>query len=452
MRRADGLKRWAQRFSPHVSPRPAQCFAVPRLEELEVRLTPTITLTNAFLVDSHDHALTAPNKGEQVYVEADWTTQGLPSNASYRVSYTIDGVTLYTNFFSYGAGSSSTGNWRWYLGGWFASPGTHNVTVTIDPTTYGTTSLSFSFTPVSAPDLPQKFLTPLGGTPFQTWGFVNYVDVDPRSGTFTDYNGGPYTYDGHSGHDMTLANFGSMDAGVPDYAAAAGTVVAVHDGEYDRNRATSNVPANYVEIDHGNGWHTIYDHLRTNTILIHVGDSVVAGQVLGLAGSSGSSTLAHLHFEVQHNGDVVEPEYDPNTFWVNPLPYQGTVRSVLDSGVSSSGSTTGADLTAEERPVAANVFSQASGQQISVWFQGYMAANDNVAFKVYKPDGTRYTALDYSFTASLSRGSSWYYVKNLTFRQRNELPPWTSSSLWSAGKSRGSCCSRSRTIGSFPWR
>src|SRR5262249_19588761 len=156
----------------------------------------------------------------------------------------------------------------------------------------------------------------------------------------------------------------SMDAGVPEYAAAAGTVVAVQDGYYDRNRMQGNFPANYVEIDHGSGWHTIYYHLRTNTILVHVGDTVVQGQTLGLAGSSGSSTLAHLHFEVRHNGDIVEPQYDPSTFWVNALPYQGSFSAVLDSGVTSSTTVFLADFNVEERPTTANVFTQAGGQQI----------------------------------------------------------------------------------------
>jgi murein DD-endopeptidase MepM/ murein hydrolase activator NlpD len=407
------FQRKVHRSFPRAGRRPPCRFIIPHLEELESRITPSsITLTNAFVVNVHDQPMT-PDIGEEVFIQANFTTQGLPSDASYRVSYSVDGVTLETGPLTWGAGHSGTEFWYAYWGGWFASPGTHNVTVTIDPTTYGTTSWSFSFTPVSAPDLPQQFITPLGGTPFQTWGFVNYVDVDPRAGVWADYQGGPYTYDGHTGHDMTLANFGAMDAGVPEYAAAAGTVVAVQDGNYDRNRMQGNFPANYVDIDHGNGWHTIYYHLRTDTILVHVGDAVVQGQVIGLAGSSGSSTLAHLHFEVQHNGDIVEPEYDPNTFWANPLPYQGTVRSVLDSGVSGSGATTGNDLSVEERPVAANDFRQVSGQQMSVWFQGYMAANDQVNFQVYKPDGTHYPSLDYSFTAPLSRGGSWYYYTNL---------------------------------------
>src|SRR5262249_62414695 len=131
--------------------------------------------------------------------------------------------------------------------------------------------------------------------------------------------------------------------------------VAVQDGNYDRNRPMPTYPpANYVEIDHGNGWHTFYYHLRTDTILVHVGDTVVAGQVLGLAGSSGYSTAAHLHFEIQHNGDVVEPEYDPTTFWVSPLPYQGSLSNVVAAGVTSSHTALVTDQNAEERPLTAN--------------------------------------------------------------------------------------------------
>jgi hypothetical protein len=402
---------WRKRHYPQSSPRR---FVIPRVEPLEGRLAPagTITLTNAFVVNANNQAST-PDIGEEVFIQADFTTQNLPSNASYRVSYTLDGVTLYTGYLNWGAGLSGTGNWNAVWGGWFATAGTHNVNVTIDPTTYGVTSQSFSFTPVSAPDLPQKFITPLGGTPFQTWNFVNYVDLNPLGGSAADFTGGDYVYDGHQGHDMTLANFGSMDAGVPDYAAAAGTVTAVQDGNYDRNNAFSSAPANYVIIDHGNGWQTEYFHFRTDTILVHVGDHVVAGQVLGLAGSSGDSTLAHLHFQVMHNGDVVEPELDPNTFWVNPLPYQGTISDVLDSGVTSSHSVATADLNAEERPVAANTFSQAGNQQFTVWFQGNTRPSDQVVFHVYDPSGTEDAALDYSFTASESHGGYWYYTGTL---------------------------------------
>jgi hypothetical protein len=381
-------------------------------------LTTNIAISNAFLVNSKDQAIT-PDIGEQFYVQANFTTQNLPTNSSYRVGFSVDGVVLDSGNLTWGAGLSGTGNWFIYWGAWFASPGQHTVTVTLDPdqsvaeSTYSDNTATFNFTPVHAPDLPNKFITPLGGTPFQTWGFVNYVDVNPQSPGYADFMGGDYTYDGHRGHDMTLANFYSMDAGVPDYAAAAGKVVVVQDGNYDRNTSFNTSPANYVEIDHGNGWHTFYYHFRTDSILVHVGDNVVAGQILGLAGSSGDSTLAHLHFEVQHNGDVVEPEYDPTTFWLNPLPYQANVRAVLDSGISGSSGTVQPMLNAEERPPNVSTFSQAAGQPFTAWFQGYTRPNDAAAFKFYNPSGAEDVPLDFSFTTGEDRGGYYYYFNNL---------------------------------------
>jgi hypothetical protein len=383
---------------------------VPRLEELEPRLTPSgsVTLTNAFLVNAVGQALTAaPDIGEEVFVQADFTTQGLPADASYQISYSVDGVTLLSDPLTFGAGDSTTESSSIYLGGWFASPGPHNVAVTVTPTTYGTTTQSFSFTPITAPDLPAKFLTPLGGTPFRTWNISTYVDVDPRGGSLADYTGGTITYDCHTGHDLALADFAAMDAGVPVYAAAAGTVVAVQDGAYDRNTSFSG-QANSVEIDHGNGWHTLYAHFRTDTILVHVGDAVTAGQVLGLAGSSGDSTGAHLHFQVMHNGGLVEPEYDPTTYWAKPLPYQGTVRDILDSSVTSVHTPAVADIAVKERPVTANVFTEAGGQPITVWFVGSTRVNDRVAFQFYRPNGSHDTALDHSFLATGSPVGYWY--------------------------------------------
>src|SRR5262249_3927676 len=199
---------------------------------------------------------------------------------SYRISYAVDGVTQFAGPFTVGAGGAGVQSWAWYLRGWFAAPGAHTVTVTVDAdnsvaeTNESDNTRTFTFTPASATDLPQKFIIPLGGTPFQTWGIVNYLDVDPRAGSARDFRGGPYQYDGHTGIDMTLADFASMDAGVPVFAAAAGTVVAVHDGEFDRNTTTNGSPANVVEIDHGQGWHTFYYHFRTSTILVQAGSTV----------------------------------------------------------------------------------------------------------------------------------------------------------------------------------
>jgi murein DD-endopeptidase MepM/ murein hydrolase activator NlpD len=405
--------------------------ARPWLETLEDRLTPAnLALTNAILTNSQIQPLTgAPAIGELVTIEAIWNTTDLPANASYRISYTVDGVTQFSDPLTFGAGSSGTGGWGWAPFSWFASPGTHFVTVALDPdntvaeTNEGDNARTFLFTPVTATDFPHKLITPIGGTPFQTWGILNYVDVNTLgNGNLNDYTGNHYTYDGHNGWDILLPNFGAMDAGVPEYAAAAGTVVDVQDGNFDRNTAATNPPSNFVEIDIGNGWHILYHHLRTNSITVHQGDTVVAGQILGLVGSSGNSTAAHEHFGLYHNGDLVEPNYDPDTYWANPLPFQGDVSSVLDSGVTRTNATTVPDINAEERPVSANVFTQAAGQQLTVWFLVMARNNDLVTVKFYQPDGTLYNGLGTTFTSGESRGG--YYAPNFNLPAGMFLGTW----------------------------
>jgi murein DD-endopeptidase MepM/ murein hydrolase activator NlpD len=60
-----------------------------------------------------------------------------------------------------------------------------------------------------------------------------------------------------------------------------------------------------VMIDHGNGWQTLYAHL--SQVLVHCGQSVTQGQTIGLAGSTGNSTGAHLHFETRFEGGFINP-------------------------------------------------------------------------------------------------------------------------------------------------
>ncbi len=170
----------------------------------------------------------------------------------------------------------------------------------------------------------QSFVSPIGGIAYKDWTIVNYVDRTAGSG-ISDYNGGTYTYNGHDAIDYTLANFAAMDRGVGVFAAGAGTVASVHDGEFDRCSRVNSCPdnANYIIIDHGNGIESRYWHLKNGSTTVAVGDAVSAGQQIGLVGSSGLSSDAHLHFAVYENGQAVDPYADPSRWWVDPLPYAG---------------------------------------------------------------------------------------------------------------------------------
>ena len=62
---------------------------------------------------------------------------------------------------------------------------------------------------------------------------------------------------------------------------------------------------NVVEIDHQNGYVTLYAH--NSAFLVKEGDVVRAGQIVAKAGSTGRSTGPHVHFEVHKDGSAVNP-------------------------------------------------------------------------------------------------------------------------------------------------
>ena len=135
--------------------RKARPFA-PRAEPLEVRITPTGNLAIGALsvVDSNENVLTTVNAGQRVDIQADFTALNLPSNASYRVGFTVNGLTLNSGYVTWGAGASGTQNLNIYWGSFLATPGTNQVTVTIDPdhsvaeSSYTDNAASFTFNAV----------------------------------------------------------------------------------------------------------------------------------------------------------------------------------------------------------------------------------------------------------------------------------------------------------------
>lgn len=91
-----------------------------------------------------------------------------------------------------------------------------------------------------------------------------------------------------------------------DFAAACGTRVYAADAGVVR--AVGWHPwggGNRVEIDHGNGLITTYNHLEG--IAVKKGDSVRVGEVIAKVGTTGSSTGCHLHFETILNGVYKDP-------------------------------------------------------------------------------------------------------------------------------------------------
>lgn len=141
----------------------------------------------------------------------------------------------------------------------------------------------------------------------------NHFDRDPGPGA-KDYDCGNLTYDGHTGTDIRVRDYVAMERGVSVIAAAPGHVRRVRDGEPDVNMRVIGEAAvkgresgNFVLIDHGGGWFTIYGHLKRGSILVRRGQEVLTGALLGLIGLSGKTEFPHVHFGVQVGRETVDP-------------------------------------------------------------------------------------------------------------------------------------------------
>lgn len=102
----------------------------------------------------------------------------------------------------------------------------------------------------------------------------------------------------HSGVDLG----GSY--GRPIVAARDGTVIIVSNPVQGRNKGGSGY-GNYVVIAHAGGLSTLYGHMKET--LVKNGQSVKAGDRIGLCGSTGTSTGPHVHFEVRSGGSTKNP-------------------------------------------------------------------------------------------------------------------------------------------------
>ena len=90
-----------------------------------------------------------------------------------------------------------------------------------------------------------------------------------------------------------------------DMAAPKGTnILAAFSGEVVAATYNSTM-GNYVLMNHGNGYYTIYMH--ASKLCVSPGDIIIEGEKIAEVGSTGRSTGPHLHFGVRKNGEYVNP-------------------------------------------------------------------------------------------------------------------------------------------------
>ena len=83
-------------------------------------------------------------------------------------------------------------------------------------------------------------------------------------------------------------------------------VVAALPGKVIMAKYNAGGYGNYVLVEHANNIQTLYGHLSER--LVKIGDQVFPGDIVGLAGNSGRSSGAHLHFEMRYGDINIDPE------------------------------------------------------------------------------------------------------------------------------------------------
>ena len=84
-------------------------------------------------------------------------------------------------------------------------------------------------------------------------------------------------------------------------------IVAAQGGTVTSSGWNAGGYGNYVVINHGNGYTTLYAHMLNNSVVVQAGQIVKQGQKLGIMGSTGRSTGTHLHFEIRNGSNLLDP-------------------------------------------------------------------------------------------------------------------------------------------------
>jgi murein DD-endopeptidase MepM/ murein hydrolase activator NlpD len=175
-----------------------------------------------------------------------------------------------------------------------------------------------------------------------------------------------YTIQGNFGEFSHRPEYGGQyawdfvtqeEAGFEVLAARGGVVRAVHTDSdtvcSDLNVRADGTPlpncwtyANFVLLDHGNDESSLYLHLAAGTVTVAAGEVVQRGQLLGIAGTTGWSTLIHLHFQVEEtpclmSDEAVRAQCEgvPGWWWTASLPIafdDADVRAKHPDGIPTS--------------------------------------------------------------------------------------------------------------------
>ena len=119
------------------------------------------------------------------------------------------------------------------------------------------------------------------------------------------------SYNSSFSHKNNQAIDFKVKTGTTICAARSGVVIAVRDDSNKRGMKPENMNDwNYVILEHADGSEAWYGHIKQNAAFVKLGDNILLGQKIALAGNTGWSMFPHLHFEVhQPNGNEIPTRF-----------------------------------------------------------------------------------------------------------------------------------------------
>lgn len=272
---------------------------------------------------------------------------------------------------------------------------------------------------------PVPFGWPVALVPTQTDPGLVYVsahvDQDRRTEATQDFACGTRTYDQHEGTDFAtwpwpMIRMDQNHALV--VAAAPGWIVGKRDGNFDRHcSAVTGAQWNAVYIQHYDGSVAWYGHLKSGSLTSKgVGEAVVAGERLGVIGSSGRSTGPHLHLEVYDPSGALQDPYAGScnylnrqtSWWAAQRPYVDPGVNAIRTGIEPPTLYTCPDVeTVRER----RTFQPGQSIVTTVYLRDLRAA-DRLDVRLVAPDGSTYLGWSHTPATDANR-SYWYYTRTL---------------------------------------
>jgi murein DD-endopeptidase MepM/ murein hydrolase activator NlpD len=266
------------------------------------------------------------------------------------------------------------------------------------------------------------------------FGVSNFVDHDLSAPNhLLDWACGQRSYDtgtgyNHAGTDIFLWPFAwskMFDEEIEIVAAAPGTIVGKDDGHFDGNCSFNSEPWNAVYVRHVDGSVAWYGHMKLgSTTPKPVGASVATGERLGLVGSSGSSTMPHLHFEVH---DAANQVIDPfagacrtgASWWADQPPYYDSTLNQISThdAVPDTDSCNEAEATHLRAR-----FDPGQTVYFATFYHDQLAGQVTM-HTVRRPDGTPFSTWQGSSPEPHYPASYWYWA--LTLPQDAPLGTWT---------------------------